>query len=97
MQKLIPRTEAEAFRMLVIVMVGAAVVIAAALAIDPLAGAIVLALELVWASGAGARGPVGLASLRWRLPSDRLKKLASASGERSARSSPGRLGCRRSW
>jgi uncharacterized protein YhdP len=47
MQKLIPRTEAEAFRMLVIVMVGAAVVIAAALAIDPLAGAIVLALELV--------------------------------------------------
>ena len=49
MGKLIPRSEAEAFRLLVIIMIGAAVVIVASLAIDPLAGAIVLVVELVLA------------------------------------------------
>jgi hypothetical protein len=60
MQKLIPRSEAQAFRLLVIVMAGAAVVIAVALVIDPLAGAVVLALELVaavWAAARASREP----------------------------------------
>jgi hypothetical protein len=55
-QKLIPRSEAEAFRLLVIVMIAAALVIAFAVAIDPLAGAIVLALELAAGTWALVRG-----------------------------------------
>lgn len=53
------RSEAEMFRLVVIIGVAAAVVIAFALIVDPLAGAIVLAAELalgVWLIWRGARG-----------------------------------------
>ncbi|MGI9020452.1 MAG: hypothetical protein ACR2G3_07065 [Solirubrobacterales bacterium] len=59
MRNLIPRSEADAFRLLVIVIAAAAAVIAAALAIDPLAGAIVLGVELVagvWVLAAARAG-----------------------------------------
>ena len=53
------RSEAEAFRLVVIFVAAAAVVIAMALVIDPLAGAIVLAVELIaglWLALRGSRG-----------------------------------------
>jgi len=53
------RSEADAFRLVVIVGVCAAVVIAAALVIDPVAGAIVLAVEIAagaWLALRGSRG-----------------------------------------
>lgn len=53
------RSEAEMFRLVVIIVAGAAVVIAAALAIDPAAGAIVLAAEIAigaWLVFRGSRG-----------------------------------------
>jgi hypothetical protein len=53
------RSEAEMFRLVVIFVVAAAIVIAAALAIDPAVGAIVLAVELAvgaWLAFRGSRG-----------------------------------------
>lgn len=53
------RSEAEAFRLVVIFVAAAAVVIAVALIVDPLAGAIVLAVELLaglWLTLRGSRG-----------------------------------------